>query len=151
MPPPIQRRREDGGHFPSRKEAKQILLFGDTTSHARRQHLLGGTYACRSGPGRMAFDISGSGGHPCPASPHLHGCTSFLGKHVVVGQSITHRGAWMDKRSYFGWLSLGRYGWLISPRALPEPMLSGIRARMHERTRPHDWIFLRIIPGGKRI
>jgi hypothetical protein len=36
MPPPIQRGREDGGHFPSRKEAEQILLFGNKTSHARR-------------------------------------------------------------------------------------------------------------------
>ena len=57
MPPPIQRRWKYGGHFSSRKEVEQILLFGDTTSHARQQHLLGGTYACRTGPGRMAFDV----------------------------------------------------------------------------------------------
>ena len=97
LPAPIQRRRQDGGHFSGRTEAKQILLFRDTAIHARRQHPLGGTYTCRAGPRRMVIDISGSGGHPCPTSPHLHGFTSFLGKHMAVGQSITHRGAWMDK------------------------------------------------------
>ena len=97
MPALIQCRQQNVGCFPGRTEAEQILLFGDTAIHARWQHLLGGTYACRAGTRRVAIDISGSGGHPCPASPHLHGCTSFLGKHVAVGQSIIHRGAWMDK------------------------------------------------------
>mgnify|MGYP006150216597 CR=1 FL=1 len=49
MPAPIQRRRRDGGCFPGRSKTEQILLFGDTAIHARWQHLLGGTYACRAG------------------------------------------------------------------------------------------------------
>jgi hypothetical protein len=90
MPPPIQRGRKDRGHFPSRKKAEQILLFGDKTSHERRLHLLGGTYTCRSGPGRMAFDLGDSGGYTWPVSPHLHGGTPLLGKHLVMGRPHTH-------------------------------------------------------------